>query len=197
MHIKDIPQKTVRPYINSLKEVFAKMDSMYEDAASHYGLTCAGCTDNCCYTRFYHHTLAEFLYMAEGFLSREKTLREEIEIRAVDVREKTEELDRKGDPVRLLCPLNFEEKCVLYEYRPMICRLHGVPNELHTPGKGVISSPGCEPGSGFFEGKEHYKFDRTPLYIEMAQAEKGLREASGYNQKIKMTVAEMISGFRP
>ncbi len=192
LSLSKIPASITAPHINKLKHIYTEMDREYQAAAKHYALTCSGCMDNCCYTRFYHHTLAELLCLAEGLMTLERKVREEIESRAQDVCEKTEALDRQGKPVRLLCPLNVEERCVLYNYRPMICRLHGVPNELSRPGQGVIYSPGCETGTSLFEEKGYYQFDRTPLYIEMVKAEKGLREVSGYQEKMKMTVAEMI-----
>ena len=30
---------------------------------------------------------------------------------------------------KILCPLNRESGCCLYEYRPIRCRLHGVPEK--------------------------------------------------------------------
>jgi hypothetical protein len=47
--------------------------------------------------------------------------------------------------IRLQCPLNEEGGCVLYEYRPITCRLYGVPQKIS--GR-VVSCP----RSGFLKG---------------------------------------------
>ncbi len=43
------------------------MDLKYKEAADYYGFDCTGCEDNCCFTRFFHHTLLEYLYIMEGY----------------------------------------------------------------------------------------------------------------------------------
>ena len=53
-------------------------------------------------------------------------------------------------------------------------------------------SPGCEAFTKQCEAKEYIKFDRTPFYVEMAKLERELREAVGFAQKFKMTVAQML-----
>ena len=84
---------------------------------------------------------------------------------------------------------------MLYAFRPMICRLHGIPHELHRPGGNVIKNPGC---NAFFDqcrksGTSAYiRFDRTPFYRQMAILEKDLRQATGYTDKIKLTIAQML-----
>ena len=42
---------------------------------------------------------------------------------------------------------------------------------------------------------DYYPFDRTPLYMEMAALEKQFKAESGINQKVKMTIAEMIMTY--
>jgi hypothetical protein len=77
----------------------------------------------------------------------------------------------------------------------MICRLHGIPHELHGPGGRVIRNPGCDE---FFDqcresGRTDYiQFDRTPFYRQMAMLEKELRQKTGYVDKIKLTIAQML-----
>jgi hypothetical protein len=43
-------------------------------------------------------------------------------------------------------------------------------------------------------GKNNYTFDRTPFYIEMASLENEMRQAVGFQKKLKMTIAQMIAG---
>ena len=74
----------------------------------------------------------------------------------------------------------------------MICRLHGIPHELRKPGQPAVRVPGCDAFTDRFKEKDYFKFDRTPLYMEMAGLGKELREAVGFSEKIKMTVADMV-----
>ena len=46
--------------------LFGQMDAAYDSAANKAGFICNGCDDNCCRTRFYHHTLVELLYIRSG-----------------------------------------------------------------------------------------------------------------------------------
>jgi hypothetical protein len=56
---------------------------------------------------------------------------------------------------------------------------------------------GCDTFTKQCQEKELFKFDRTPFYIEMAELEKELRQAVGVRQKIKLTVAQMLTSFKP
>lgn len=94
-----------------------------------------------------------------------------------------------------MCPLNFDGLCVLYPYRPMICRLHGIPHELQPPGQGKILNVGCRDFEKRNSTRMHVPFDRTPFYTKMAGLEKEFRQQAGTTQKIKMTVSQMIVSF--
>jgi Fe-S-cluster containining protein len=183
------------PFLDQLKTLFREMDRTYDNVADQYGFHCTGCVDNCCYTRFYHHTLLELLYLKEGLAELDSGQRDAVQQRAVDVCEKMVAADRKGERTRILCPLNRAGLCIAYAYRPMICRLHGLPHELHRPDGQLLKNPGCD---AFLEqcqsrGKTEYiSFDRTPFYRRMAMLENELRTALGTAEKIKLTIAEMI-----
>jgi Fe-S-cluster containining protein len=183
------------PFLNRLKTIYAAMDSKYHEAADYYGFKCTGCEDNCCLIRFYHHTLLEYSYILKGFTTLDKEKQNRIKQRAAKVCRKTALADEKGEAVRLMCPLNFDGLCLLYAFRPMICRLFGIAHELRQPGMGVVRRPGCGVFSEQHLDKSYFKFDRTPFFIEMAMLEKEFKQAVGVNQKIKMTIAEMIETF--
>ncbi|MBA3017084.1 MAG: hypothetical protein KJ550_11925 [Proteobacteria bacterium] len=179
-------------FLQRLRTIWEDMGKKYQEAADYYGFFCNGCEDNCCYTRFYHHTLLEYLFIRQGYSTLEHEIQNRVSERAIEVCAETIEYDKAGKTVRLLCPLNFDGLCILYEYRPMICRLHGIPHQLQRPGQGIMYSPGCEAFEKQCEGKKYIKFDRTPFYVEMANLERELREVAGFTQKFKMTVAQML-----
>lgn len=179
-------------YIEKLKKIFIQMETVYDTIAEQYGFNCTGCEDNCCLTRFYHHTLLEHIYIEEGFKTLSKERQTEILVKAEDVVSKTQDADLKGLPIRFMCPLNFDGKCILYDYRPMVCRLHGLAHELVKPGQPPVRSIGCELFTAQTENRDYIKFDRTPHYIEMAKLEGEIRVASGFMKKTRNTIAEML-----
>jgi Fe-S-cluster containining protein len=195
MHLsleKVITQIDTDVFLRQLRTIYASMDLKYSEAAAYYGFNCKGCEDNCCLTRFYHHTVLEYLYILEGFHNLDPEKQTEIKARALEVRRKSVEADKKGKLLHQMCPLNSVGKCTLYSSRPMICRLHGIPHELHSPGRNITYGSGCEVFSKCCSEKDYYRFDRTPFYIEMASLEKDLKQAAGITTKVKMTVADML-----
>ncbi|MEJ2657978.1 MAG: hypothetical protein P8012_12420 [Desulfobacterales bacterium] len=183
------------PFLGRLKTLYSAMDRRYREAADYYGFQCTGCEDNCCYTRFYHYTLLEYLFIIKGYYLLDAEKQDEVKGRALKVCRETEKADEKGESLRWMCPVNFDGRCLLYAYRPMICRLHGIPHELTSPGRGVLRASGCDRFTRTCHGKTYYKFDRTPFYAEMAALEKELRQSADGTQKIKLTVAQMIKSL--
>ena len=188
----NIDEPILTAFFDRLHGIFADMDRQYAEAAKHYGFHCNGCEDNCCRTRFYHHTYLEYLYIQAGLNTLGHQRRREIQSRAAGVCRETATLDQQGIPVRLMCPLNTYGRCMLYAYRPMICRLHGISHELRKPGQNVIRGAGC----GMFDlrcsNQSYRKFDRTPFYFEVASLERELKQTVGLSSRIKLTIAEMI-----
>ncbi|MFH2218243.1 MAG: hypothetical protein ABII68_01110 [Pseudomonadota bacterium] len=193
--LSDINQNTRSLFLKRLAEIYAAMDQKYRDAADHYGFSCTGCDDNCCLTRFYHHTLLEYLYILKGFRRLESKKQTELKNRALDVCQKAELADEKGLSVRLMCPLNVDGLCLLYKHRPMICRMHGIPHELKSPDGRRVHGPGCDAFSRQCMEKSDFNFDRTPFYLEMALLEKELKQTAGAMGKVRFTVAQMLLSF--
>jgi Fe-S-cluster containining protein len=186
------------PLISRLESLFHDMDKAYTTVARQYGFECNGCKDNCCLTRFYHHTLLEYLFLFEGMRTLGSDTRHQIRQRAQAVDAQMDAAGHDQGILRIMCPLNHEGRCRLYDHRPMICRLHGIPFELHRPGHNVIRQPGCD---AFFDqcrqiGRTDYiPFDRTPFYRQMAEMEKEMRTQTEYTGKVKLTIAQMLTTF--
>ena len=155
------------PLLKRLETLFGEMNQAYTAVAGQYGFQCNGCADNCCLPRFHHHTLLEYLYLVEGLRTLESDARHAMYEKALAVSAAVDDADRQGKALRIMCPLNRNERCTLYPYRPMICRLHGIPHELQRSGGKPIKNPRC---NAFFNqcrqrGQTDYiRFDRTPFY---------------------------------
>ncbi len=175
--------------------LYAAMDRKYTEISTAYGFICQGCADNCCRTHFYHHTNLEFFYLAQGFDSLGPEVRKAVLQRAESVVGMPDKAHRPA--VDSMCPLNHDEKCILYSQRPMICRLHGTPHELRRPGAEPAYGPGCNDFDRQRRQDNYLPFDRTPFYSRLAGLEKDARVKLNLPGKIKLTVAEMIIRFEP
>ena len=180
---------SLRPEVNRL---FEQMDHAYSAAARTFGFVCRGCRNNCCLTRFHHHTLLEYLYLQHGLSKLVPGRLGDTKKRAQKALDRMTELEQRGDPMRVMCPLNEDDRCMLYAYRPMICRLHGIPHVLRRPDGRSQSGPGCDDFYAQCGNSEGRVLDRTPIYIAMADLERKLRQALGFDRKIRMTIADII-----
>lgn len=101
--------------IEHVDELTAKLSTRY---ASH--LVCqAGCS-GCC-----HHHLSVFPIEADAVREAIAALPEQDRSVIEQQARKVIEREAKGEPVA--CPLLVENRCSIYEARPLICRTQGLP----------------------------------------------------------------------
>jgi len=174
----------------SISILYQFMDETWSRIAASYQFQCTGCEDNCCRALFFHHTHIEKAYLRHGFDQLEPGRKNGILSRAEDYRQKTFPENAEIKNLKIMCPLNEKGMCILYAYRPMICRLHGLPHEIRKPGFPPMMGKGCEAGQ--FHDKAYIPFDRTPFYQSMARLEADYRQKSKITGKIKGTVAQML-----
>ena len=172
--------------------LFDGMDAAYDQAAAESGFVCNGCENNCCRTRFYHHTLLESILLRQAMAQLPSDQSRQLRQQAAAAIHQAADMRRRGGTVRVMCPLNQKGRCVLYAQRPMICRMHGIPHTLQRPDGQRQDGPGCDDFYLQCGKADHSRLDRTPHYVALAQLERQLRREVGFNQKIKMTIAEII-----
>jgi hypothetical protein len=193
---------TPKGAFRKLAAIYDAMVAQYAGSAEAIGLTCDGCTDNCCLSFFQHHTYVEWAYMWEGLNALPAERLEEIRDKAREYVEQAQAALSRGERPHLMCPLNLADQkqgiCGLYGHRLMICRMHGVPNELIRPDGRGVRFPGCDrcqelTASMEADGASVPVVDRTGLYkdlvaLEMQFVGKNLRQLP----KVDHTIAEMI-----
>ncbi len=185
-------QLDVSKYLEELFEVYREIDTEYEKIASEYGFGCSGCEDNCCNTVFYHYTLIEYFALLEGFDNLPpETQKKSIE-RARDYVQQLNRYRMREEELKIMCPLNYDGLCSVYEHRPLICRVHGLPGMLQHPKKGKQLFSGCKRFEQQHKILEEKRIDRTPYYTQIATIETRLRQDMDYMLKFRKTVAEMI-----
>jgi len=165
------------PIFKKYEKIVDLVDSAFERVKNQNGdlVRCnSGCSD-CCHALF-DLTLVEAIYINYRFLELlEASKREEIMERANNADRKIYKIKRQAHKAlekgenevkilsdigaeRVRCPLlNEEELCELYEYRPITCRVYGIPTSIqgmsHTCGK-----------SGFVEGGKYSTISMDKLY---------------------------------
>ncbi|MFP4428733.1 MAG: hypothetical protein ACLFPB_05380 [Desulfovermiculus sp.] len=182
-----------------LADLYARMESRYDEIATRVGLSCDQCADNCCLSYFQHHTYIEWSYLWMGLDTLAPDHRQDVLERARINVSQSQEILAQGQRPRLMCPLNEEGLCILYPYRLMICRLHGVPNQVRMPNGQTRQFPGCQTCQELTANWDRVPLlDRTPLYIELAQLEHDFLGAWAKSlPKVDMTLSEMLIQGRP
>ena len=183
-------------FLKKLEAVYAEMDRAYDRSAAYHGFSCTPCTENCCLTRFYHHTTIEFAYLLHGFDGLSRETQDLCLTRAETYNREMERAASTGGAFSHMCPVNENGLCMVYAFRPMICRLHGIPHEVNPPGRGKVFGSGCMAFEKSCGAVSCHGFDRTPFYMEMAELEQAFRREVNITEKFKMTVAGMLLFFR-
>jgi len=186
-------------HFSPLVQLYHDMDKTWNRVAQQYGFQCNGCEENCCLSLFFHHTHAEVSFLQFGFQTLPRKDQKHILGLSRDYCRQTfsETEGNHNQPTsqKAPCPLLKMDRCSLYNFRPMICRMHGLPHELHKPGFHVIKGRGCDAGE--FDSRTYIPFDRTPFYKQMAVIEMNFRQLTGKTGKIKKTIAQILTGAIP
>ncbi len=183
------------PLFEQLADLYSRMVAGYDRAAAQIGLTCEGCPDNCCNSYFQHHTHVEWAYLLEGFNALAPADQEKYLARAEDhIRRCREEISQGRRP-RIMCPMNDDGLCMIYLHRPMICRMHGVPNKLTRPDGRTLQFPGCFRSQELYaESSSVPMLDRSDFYRELAGLEMAFMGPRIKTlPKVNLTLAEMLT----
>lgn len=160
---------------------FREMQQRYE--------TCVKCGEQCsdCCHAVFGLFLVESLYLNRRFNDLDEESRRVILARAdqadrdlVRVQKRLEQLGDDPQKLsaalsreRIRCPLlNDEQKCSLYPYRPVTCRVYGIPNLMG----GKIQA--CWK-AGFEKGKAYPAFDLDSAYQELYRLSQAILERAG------------------
>jgi hypothetical protein len=177
-----------------LSRLYAEMEEAYNEVASEIGLSCRLCPDNCCNSYFQHHTYIEWAYLWEGIRSCPDEKQGEFIKRAEAYVTESQAFLAQGLRPRIMCPLNDNGLCQLYEYRLMICRMHGVPNSFVRPDGKKMDFPGCFRCQELCAHLEEVPvLDRTRFYRDLASLEMAfVRSKIKGLPMVNLTLAEML-----
>lgn len=187
-------RSTKRLLFHQLSTLYGEMEQAYSHVADQLGLSCSGCSDNCCTSYFLHHTHIEWAYLWEGIKACKEEKRGQFLQRAEDYVRTVAPLLSQGKTPHIMCPLNEEGLCRLYDHRLMICRMHGVPNSFVRPDGKRLRFQGCQICQGLYTGTSTVpELDRTDFYRRLAALEiKWLEETAQPSFRVRLTLAEML-----
>ena len=99
-------------YIEFLEQLDLRLEA-YFNLHKEYVLCKKGCS-LCCECGDYPISQIEFEYLMKGYIELDDASKQIVRQNINDI--------KKGE----ICPFLFDNKCLVYEYRPVICRVHGL-----------------------------------------------------------------------
>lgn len=185
--------------VQELEDIYDKLQQEYARVAGALNFSCGGCPDNCCDSYFLHHTYVEWAYLWWGVRQLDPQRQQALIARAKTyLAECTEEMAAGRRP-QVMCPLNEDGLCVVYEHRLLVCRTHGVPATMTRPDGQTLRFPGCFRCQEIVDGLAEQQYphvprvERTPLLKRLALLENELLDNKRHLlPRVKITIAEML-----
>lgn len=167
----------LQDHISRYLDLVGQAEELFETVQRSHGdlMACKPGCDDCCHVYFKVSLIEAFVISAmfrqnlsngaqERVLARsenvEPLFREaEILLRRPDPGEKDELLET-ASRIKIPCPLNEDQTCALYAYRPITCRLYGTPQKIADR---VVSCPRCR----FSEGSKYMTVDVNEIQRQL------------------------------
>jgi Fe-S-cluster containining protein len=168
-------QDHVRRYL----ELVDQAEELFETVQRSHGnlMACRPGCDDCCYV-YFKVSLIEAFVIREMFrqnlsgVAQERVLaraenaeplfREAEMLLLGQGRGGKHELLETASRIKIPCPLNEDHTCVLYDYRPITCRLYGTPQKIADR---AVSCPRC----GFSEGAKYMTVDVNEIQRQLCE----------------------------
>ncbi len=143
-----------------LKNLESKLAKYFERDKDK--INCAKGCSSCCQNADFPLSFLEMKYLMQGFLGLDKLTHDK-------VRDNIRKIIESGKK-SYICPFLKDDMCSVYEYRPIICRVHGL---AYMRTDGIVNLPDCSNfGKNYsenFDGKtvdfEPIKEDLNPIAI--------------------------------
>ncbi len=183
--------------VGELEDIYQKLQQEYERVAEILNFSCEGCPDNCCDSYFLHHTYAEWAHLWLGIRQLEPARQQTLIARAKSYLEQCEQELAAGRRPQIMCPLNENGLCALYQHRLLVCRTHGVPATMTRPDGQTLRFPGCFRCQEIVDARDEPErsahVERTALLKRLALLENQLLDNKRHLlPKVKITIAEML-----
>jgi hypothetical protein len=174
----------------ALKALYSRADLGYEAHMREHGLSCGSCFEApCCRVDLRLHTYLEKYYLLQGFGSLEAGVRDGVV--ALCVRGASAEGENE------FCVMRGPGVCLIYPWRPLICRLAGPAHSFQGPRGGSVRGDGCpqllrDPGRD-----TPPRMDRTPYYRDMSLLELNLVNEFGARSTAVTIAGTVLATYGP
>ena len=194
------------PFFESYELLVGQVEDTFKKVSKEYAaeVRCGlGCSD-CCFALF-DMSLVESIYIKHKFDQRYKgNDRSKIIQRANNadrtiyrIKKQAYKDLEKGEPEeriiskmaleRVRCPLlDDEDHCLIYDIRPITCRLYGIPTRIQ--GKARVCGE-----AGFKDGEKYPVFDLDSMYQKLYVLSKELLEKAGQKETEKASLLISVS----
>lgn len=179
-----------------------KADAAFQRIGKEHG-DCIKCERHCadCCHAVFGLFLIEAVYLKDSFsrlngkTARDTLLRCNAMDRAlrrieIKLQKVTDDPQMQADVLareRIRCPLLDDNMdCILYRYRPITCRVYGIPTIIQ--GKAHVCGK-----AGFEKGKTYPVFDLDRVYQDLFQLSKGVLEEAGVRNEQKASLLISMS----
>lgn len=183
--------------LKELEDIYQKLQQEYERVAEILDFSCNGCPDNCCDSYFLHHTYAEWAHLWLGIRELAPERQQFLITRAKSYLDQCQQDLAAGKRPQIMCPLNEDGLCALYQHRLLVCRIHGVPASMIRPDGQTLRFPGCYRCQDIVNVREKQAHiphvERTGLLQRLALLENQLLDNKRHLvPRVKKTIAEML-----
>ena len=183
--------------LRELEDIYAKLQREYERVAEILDFSCSGCPDNCCDSYFVHHTYAEWAHLWLGVRKLTPERQHILITRAKAYMEQCQRDIAAGRRPQIMCPLNEDGLCAVYQHRLLVCRTHGVPASMTRPDGKTLRFPGCFRCQDIVDARGEQvqvpHVERTGLLHKLALLENQLLDNKRHLvPKVKKTIADML-----
>ena len=175
-----------------------KADAAFQKMGKEHG-TCIKCERHCadCCHAVFGLFLIEAAYLKEHFDQLDGKSAREAFLRCSDMERDLKQLEIRlqkceDDPQmqayvlareRIRCPLlDWNLDCILYPYRPITCRVYGIPTKIQ--GKARVCGK-----AGFKRGKNYPIFDLDALYRDLFGLSQELLRDGGCDDKASLLIS--------
>ncbi|MGN1125132.1 MAG: YkgJ family cysteine cluster protein [Candidatus Gastranaerophilaceae bacterium] len=126
----------LKKYDNFIR-CFQKQIDNYFAENSEYIYCHEGCSA-CCEVGEYPFSWIEMGYLMEGFMTLPENVKHQVKLNVLSIKE--QKLKYSGDRFEHKCPFLINNKCCVYEYRGITCRVHGL---AYLRKDGTVNVPFC------------------------------------------------------
>lgn len=140
----------------------------------------------CCENGDYPLSLLEMAYLMQGYNSLNKELHDKVR---ENIRNLITQKTKEGKLDSYSCPFLINKKCVVYNYRPLVCRMYGL---AYMRKDGIVNLPECAScGLNYSEN-----FDGETINFEPIKEELNLNKIITSNSDLKFgQIKSMIDWF--